>query len=667
MKTKPSAEQIDALLEDWFEREEGTFVKVGAKDRMGWEATIDEDASYSSYIVDAPTTEELIKRSHPLAYDTLLSMNIPRKDMKVQITSDLNTHCDKDAAVKVSTKVFDDERLTNGDKLDVFLGLTIHEGCHILHTDFSKFSHHPVIQTIQNILEDERIETKLCETRGGFSNFLEATKYYYFDLLNEKVKSGTPFDRIMNTFMKVIRYPKTLSEADIVEFYPYLVRIKDIFNKYEMDSTKATLEMASEIYEVIKDFYKDEEKKDEDKKPESDSDESGAGGDGNSSEQQEQQQNEKEDKEDEKSEGNGETEKNEQKEDKGGKPKETPEDSESGDVENETPTDESKTENPISDKDIEDKILSDSKELRENIVSAEHKLDTYNDVSATINKNTHLFGLLEDGQAFDGDKVFFSRKKDDQAIYKLSYERVRKYVPMISKHLTTHCREYQLTSKSMRSGVLDTSRLAEAYQGVETVYLRHQKVSTKGVCVCILIDESGSMRYGGREESARDAAVLINEAVKGTSNVELFIYGHTADTRGSGSTEISVYREKDYAPKFALGSSKATYENRDGTAILAVAKRVRSMTKNNVLMFVISDGEPCAESYYGYKAKAHTKEAIKKVEKMGFGVVGICINTYNAKEIYEHVVELFDMSTLAVELGKVVRRATLKAAKVCID
>jgi len=42
----------------------------------------------------------------------------------------------------------------------------------------------------------------------------------------------------------------------------------------------------------------------------------------------------------------------------------------------------------------------------------------------------------------------------------------------------------------MRRGVLDTNKLAEAYQAVETVYSNKFKRTTPGLDVCVLIDES---------------------------------------------------------------------------------------------------------------------------------------------------------------------------------
>ena len=116
-------------------------------------------------------------------------------------------------------------------------------------------------------------------------------------------------------------------------------------------------------------------------------------------------------------------------------------------------------------------------------------------------------------------------------------EEVKQYVPAVRKVVKGRCVEYSLTHLGMRNGVLDTGKLAEAVQGVPTVYKRQGEVRSDRACVCMLVDESGSMYRHGRMLAARKTAVLLNEALSSIPNIELFIYGHTADCERSGITE----------------------------------------------------------------------------------------------------------------------------------
>ena len=53
----------DDKVEDWLERDGETFVHIRKKGRLGWEKTLEAEDSYSSYLSDSLTQEELIKNS----------------------------------------------------------------------------------------------------------------------------------------------------------------------------------------------------------------------------------------------------------------------------------------------------------------------------------------------------------------------------------------------------------------------------------------------------------------------------------------------------------------------------------------------------------------------------------------------------------------------------
>ena len=618
---------IDSIMDDWFERDGETFTKIRKTGRLGWEKTLKEEEPYSAYLLEAPTQEDLIKRAYSLATDMIVVMDLPFK-VKVKISTKSDSFTDG-KKVFVSTKVFDDKELSVGAKLDVFLGLTIHEGCHCLYTEFPKVSAmdlNRVEQTLFNIIEDERIEEILGDEKPGLANFLEKSKYYFFDqyyldYVVDKEEAMSPFQRIMNCFLHIIRYPKYLKEKEAIEFGHYLLEVKKVVLPMPKDSV-ATAKAAKEIFEIIKDFYIDEEKrKEEEKFSASEESESGDGDDSEES-------------------------------------------SDSGDGASEK-------ESRRSDEEIVRDAMRKLAEDAEKSISAMKDLSrgwkpaSTEDEADAVKKRGELLGEICEGGVELGSSrdSYFSKGVNYEMRYKESYNRVRKFIPAIAKILKGHCREYRLVHKSMRSGVLDTTKLAEAYQGVPTVYLREGEVKTDKVSVCVLIDESGSMG-GSRITSARDAAVLINEAVGSVPNVELFIYGHSGDMRYSGATELFVYRENGYAPKYALGSCSARSENRDGLAILETAKRVRKQTKNPVLMFILSDGAPCASGYGGASAMEHVRQCVHQVEQMDFHVIQVCINhCYDPAKMFKNFVVLEDMSTLAFELAKAIKKVTMQKVK----
>lgn len=605
--------EIEDLMRDWFDRDGETFIRISDKDRVGWEDTLDAGADYSTYILESPTQEDLIRRGYTLASEMLTAMNLPRKvRLRISRTGDSATDL---KTVTVCTEYFDDKTLTVGAKLDIFMGLTIHEGCHVLYTTPTKPEdfgvNKRIIHTLWNIIEDERIEEKLGETKPGFARFLEKSRYYYFDQyyldagMIDEVAEKNDAEQLLNLILRIIRYPVYLKEEDFERFGFYLKKIKEILLPFP-DSTKAALDAAKRIYEVIRDFYRDKETADskEASYGEGDTDAEGMG-------------------------------------------------------------------SSCGDEELDRKIASDASEMLEGLSkltgsetadSKEAKTLGDDDMATTVKDKGGLLGEICEGlvELGSGTDTYFTPAPSDASRYEKSHQRVRRYVPAISKIIRGHCREYKLIHRSMRSGVLDTNKLAEAIQGVSTVYIREGEVKSDRVAVCVLIDESGSMS-GERIEAARDTAVLLNEAVGSIPQVELFIYGHTGDIRTSRSTELHVYREKGYSPKYALGSVRACCENRDGIAIYEVAQRVRKQTQLPVLFFILSDGAPCAGSYHGESAMNHVREMVNKVEAMQFNVVQVCINhSYPPERMFKHFVILEDLSTLAISLGRVIKKATMK-------
>ena len=605
-------EIVDGLLDDWFERDGETFLKIRKRGRIGWEKTLEKDSSYSSYLLESPTQEDLIKRAYNLAKETIIVMDPPYK-VHVKITTGSGDSFTDGKVVCVNTAMFDDPELSVGEKLDTFLGTTVHEGCHLLYTNFKalKDIDKKIVHTIFNILEDERIEEICADKKPGLANFLEKSKYYYFDqyyldYVAPKEKEGdlTPLDRILNCILHIIRYPKYLKESEVIEFGHYLLEVKKVVLPYP-ETTEQTIIAAERIFDIIKDFYEDKER-------------------------------------------------------------ESSESSDGGKSSSEIYSDAMKKLEKDFDKikDALEKVAGGSKSD-----SAAGGLSS-KDVAEAVKKDGGLLGSICEGtiEIGDGKDTYFTKEDNNQLRYQESLGRVKRYIPAIAKVIKGHRKDYKLIHKSMRSGVLDTCKLAEAFQGVPTVYIREGQVRTDKVSVCVLIDESGSMAFGGRITAARDAAVLINESIGHIPDVELFIYGHSGDIRKYGATELYVYREKGYNPKYSLGACHARSENRDGVAILEVAKRVRKQTKHHVLFFILSDGAPCACHYNGKEAIRHVKECVHNAEKLDFSIIQVCINhSYDPGLMFKNYVIMENMSTLAMELGKAIKKATVLASKVHVS
>lgn len=591
-------QRMEILTKDFLERDGQRFVRIRRTGRLGWEDTLPHDGAYSSYILESCTQEELISRAYQLACNMITIMDSDKK-VAVKITNDQSATDSQ--TVWVATKVFDEPGLTTGQKLDAFLGFAIHEGCHLLYTDFPVLSQASckTASNLLNIIEDERIERECGERKPGLVNFVGVTKYYTFDkyyerLVSEgKLENLKMIERFMNCIISYIRYPKSLQASELELFSEQMIRVKEILTPYP-STTKEALDAAEKIYELIKEESKKEQQ--------------------------------------------------EKKQTQGGQGADSGKDSaETGENGNPDGSD--------GGNDVENKLRSMNEKISSMCPDPAQGLGE-SDQSETLKQDGGNVGRVCEGRLERGVSkgAYIEKSTENRDVYQEALERVRRYVPAISKALSLEGTDFKFCVRGQRTGLLDTSRLAEAHQGVPTVYNRLGELKCTRIAVCILLDESGSM-WGPGEMAARDTAILLNEALGKVPNVDLFIYGHTASR---STTSLYVYKEKGFEKRYALGSTESRAGNHDSIAIREAAARVRRHTSDKVLFFMISDGAP-------NESTELVRKAVQDVEKDGFNLVAISIDPYyDPSTMYDHNVNLSDMSTLAIDLGKIVRKAIKK-------
>lgn len=648
---------IKELSRDWLDRSGTTFVRKRKDGRLGWEETLKPGQGYSAFLLDAPDQKELLKRAYPLAKNVISAMDLP---YKVHVCLSSNSSLTDYKSIYVATDVFNHNEIETGRQLDVFLGYTVHEGSHILYTDHKVLKQIRMLPAteakwvhwLENVIEDEYIERRLGEEKPGLANFLEATKSYVFGQNSET--DDEPFIELVNSFLALVRYPPMLTEEKILTYGEYLLKARDILTPFPQD-TEESLKAAKLIYTLFKDFIKENPDTDKDKT-----------GDREESEGGEDSQNDTDC-------NPGETDGGNESDNKDNDPEDGDSEGKKESEGTETEDDAEKTEDgkpsgsPLTDKEAEKILDTVFDALRDKLEAlAPDTKDTLerDEEAETLKENPFstdiIEGTLEEGSAKD---TFFENMQDDREQYMKSYGEISQYVYDIRKSIKTHFKEFQFCLHGQKHGRLETRKLANAYIGSRNVYVRKSEVTTDKIAVCILIDESGSMG-GAKEMAARKTAILLNEALSGMPDIDLFIYGHTGDIKYSGATELMVYKDMKHHPRYALGNVQARCQNRDGTAILEVARRVRKQTDRPVLMFILSDGEPWALNYCGRAAINDVRRKVKMTEAMGFTPVQICIDScYNPAEMFRNYLFLTDMSKLAPELTRTIRDAMKKNTK----
>lgn len=137
------------------------------------------------------------------------------------------------------------------------------------------------------------------------------------------------------------------------------------------------------------------------------------------------------------------------------------------------------------------------------------------------------------------------------------------------------------------------------------------------IAVSILIDESASMG-GKRIEMARAAAIALYSFCE-KCELACSVIGHTSKF-GVGDLELSIYADfdtPDKLDKYRLLNIQAKQDNRDGAAILFAGEHLLKRAEKTKILFIISDGAPCATRYHGRAAEADMANIANGLSRRG--------------------------------------------------
>lgn len=640
---------------DWFGRKGKNYTSTyKGSTRLGWDTKV--SGSYSSFFAPDLNKRKLLRDSYRHACDIRDIMDIPRS-IRIQLNVDAETSCTDGKTVIVSTKVYDDNKIDNNVKLDVFLGTTIHEFSHILYTDMAEiYKNRPnkFLFNLFNTIEDERIEYNTTQNYPGYANFIGQAKYYYFDLLYKKAEKQDDLMDVLQNILYIVRYPARVDTKVIYRHQVLFDKIKKVLCDFGNNSKEA-YDKAEKIYKLLLDYFKfpppppeeqqegDEEQDQSDSSEgQSDSGEGQEGSDGSSDPQNSKQSSQKQDsKDNEGSDKNSKTQsspKSGSDEGSAGKKKQEP---------------------------IKAYTQEEIKQAAEKLAKQMRRLITSN-TSLNSNEIKDEWDSKEIADEYKQikDDVFIVKQEDYERRYKADFDTVKQHINGLVNTFSKFFVEQEYRLTGMRRGVLDTNKLAEAYQAVETVYSNKFKRTTPGLDVCVLIDESGSM-YGTNIASARKCAILLNEVFLRLKQCDFYVYGHTADNRHMGEVTINVYRDHWNRNRYALGKVESYSNNKDSVAIEETYKMVRKQTSKPLLMFVISDGAPNAYGLRGQPAVEEVKKVVNRIESNGDTLVcQIAIEShFRPQDMFNHYVVMTDMNTFPSDLSGYVMNTLISKLK----
>jgi len=550
----------------------------------------------------------------------------------------------------------------NDSKLDVVSGLAIHEKLHVIHSKSlhrwqksdevkydlcNNYTEEKLFHSIANIVEDEYIERQLHKTCAGYVHYIEACKEHYFAESGVADVDLNDFTEIVNTLLLLVRYPAKL-DADRRKKHGKHIRIFMAELKKGIDSREHTKACITNIFKylikvaedmsddkgITDDMIKDMEAKgkayadnyiDEFKRDVSKAawDEMVADGkiDGIHADIAKR------------------------------RTKNLMREAEAEMIDNL---------GRLFGREFRDKLskVTDYK-------SAELSSRMANQIKELADSG-YTEEMIDEALAVsDGQRKVSWEKatSNEHAIkkYKSAKIEMKSQINKLKKKIQLYGNTNIHNIYRQPRGILDKRQLHRIPMGMTDLFKAKITKEDKPLDICLLVDESGSMGYKLMDD-ARNAAIAIKEALADNPMIDLWVYGHSADNREQGQTEMIEYHSPSMKDRpFAMGGLHARYENRDGNAIITSALRVNSESDNatNKLMIVLSDGEPSADLYRGMRGIDHTAKAVKFVESRGWNVIQVGfggISKYSMEKMFSNWVHVEDTDELGDKVSKIIRK-----------
>lgn len=181
-----------------------------------------------------------------------------------------------------------------------------------------------------------------------------------------------------------------------------------------------------------------------------------------------------------------------------------------------------------------------------------------------------------------------------------------------------------------RKGIINPAQLHQIITKTSDSVYRVRKDGVKlNTAVSILIDLSGSM--GGKMEITRQTTALMAETLT-KIGIPFEILGfsgdHSSHTPSEGDRKIfnrwgtlDIFYFKKFDEYFGqdqkkrIGGMAAHRENYDGESVLFAATRLKARPERKKILFVLSDGMPCASRCKSATLNTHLRSVVRDLER----------------------------------------------------
>ena len=205
----------------------------------------------------------------------------------------------------------------------------------------------------------------------------------------------------------------------------------------------------------------------------------------------------------------------------------------------------------------------------------------------------------------------------------------------LAKKIQRRNEDCSIKFNRLRTGNLDRRRIADIGSGASDIFSRILTTTYNHSIIYLCIDLSGSMQ-GRKWQQATQLTSMIGKAATMVEGVDAVISVRNVDeVAGNQAPVIMTIFDSRVDPIFQLTNALMNIRPAGGTPEgLCFEAILPTITKKHggadVYFINISDGEPSYNSYYGTVAYAHTNKQIQAMTKAGIRVLSYFISEYGS-------------------------------------
>lgn len=541
----------------------------------------------------------------------------------------------------------------DGKNFDPVVGLALHEGSHILLSNFAllpvigsdarsnnmyygnslSYEHRQVIKALTNVIEDRRIDKFVMTTAPGYTPYYQAmyNEYFHSKSIDKAMLSKDYAQENWDSYMfHIINMTNKNRNLDVLEVLREAYEIIDLANIERLETTDASWRVATEVFNLIEGHLSrlnNNDEEDESDKDESDNNEESSDESGNSTEEDNSDASEK-----------PELTLREKRiaENAHDKQKKFL----NGDIKKSS----------LSKKDAENVKAIQQADVTEKSVGNEFVKD-YNSTEAgyrcvVVNRVTN--DLIESGIYWS---ILSTRR-----MYTNEVQKGLVLGQKLGRKLQVRNDDKSLKYTRLNSGRIDSRRIAAGGYGAEDIFSKLHVDRHTPVEIHISIDASGSMS-GDNIRNTITSAVAIAKAASMTQNMEVIITTRGEHENGQPLLVKMYDSKRDNIKAIHKMACVNVYSSTpESLCFEAIMDDITSVTKGCDKYFInFSDGMPGFRGSYGGKfAVNHVRKMIGKMRASNIKVLSFYISAIEDQQRLNIFKKMYGKDAATVNVTQIV-------------